>query len=131
MQLRLQQDDLPADVRDQIEMLLNIGQAEQANIAEGAPAQIDINIVNAMATYVVAGPVHHYHIGLRQAVILGGGRVFTGIDPDLGPHVTAAAVAGLKRYIVENFPAQAGGHRNSFKRRRGKTPKKTRYTRRA
>jgi hypothetical protein len=132
MQLRLHQDDdLPDELPGEIESLLNIALAEQANIPEGAPAQIDVNIVNAMATYAIGNPQRDYRRQLRNAVILGGGRVFRAIDPDLTPPVTAAAVDALKLWIVGNLPGQAGGHRNSFKRRRGKTPKKTRHTRRA
>ena len=132
IEFRLQHAALPAEVHDQIEMLLNIARAEQVNIPEGGPAQIDINLINALAAYAVASPAQlHPRRHLIEGVTLGGGRVFRAIDPDLGPHITAEHVAALKSYIVTNIPAQAGGHRNSFKRRRGKTPKKTRYTRRS
>jgi hypothetical protein len=118
---------LDNDVIEELEMLRDVAQADDANIPEGGSGLIDINLVNAFAKLSILTGNILWKNSLAAAVGSGGGRVFRGIDPDLGPEHDAALRA-LTVYIAGRL-APAGGSK-SFRRRRGKTPKKTRLTRR-
>jgi len=136
----LERNHMADSSREKIEILISIARAELAGLPEGQPAYIDLNLVNATATYALA--VAGAERGLATAILvnavaLGGATVYNGIDPDIGPE-NVDALAQLKRDVAAAAapapaaaPAQGGRKNQSFRRRRGRTLRKTRYTRRA
>ena len=124
---RLDHINLDAAVRDQLEILRDVAQVDDANIPEGGAAVIDINLANAFAMLSILNGDVVWKNSLAAAIMAGGGRVRRGIHFGLGREHDAALDA-LTLYIAGRL-APAGGSK-SFRRRRGKTPKKTRLTRR-
>jgi hypothetical protein len=124
---RLDNEHLANAVREDLELLRAVAFADDANIEQGGNAVIDLNLVNAFAKLSVLTGNMLWTNSLAAAVHHGGGRVFSGIDPELGPEHQAALNA-LTLYIAGRVAPAGGAH--SFRRRRGKTPKKTRLTRR-
>ena len=105
--------------------MLDIGRAEQANIPEGQPGFIDVNLLNAIVTLSILhqGPAAVLETFVVDAVRLGGGRVIQMIDPDLNnlhPN-PAQAIAEFKRVLRMRLPqAQAQAHGGVRKTRRVK-----------
>jgi hypothetical protein len=110
---------------EQLQVLLDIGRAEQANIPEGQPSFIDVNLLNAIVilSMLHQGPQAVLDRFVTDAVRLGGGRVIQMIDPDLDNLIPnpAAAIAEFKRVLrMRLAQEQAAAHGGARKTRRVK-----------
>jgi hypothetical protein len=121
--------DLPA-LAEQLQVLLDIGRAEQANIPEGQPSFIDVNLLNAIVilSMLHQGPQAVLDRFVTDAVRLGGGRVIQMIDPDLDNLMPnpAPAIAEFKRVLrmrlaQEQAQAPHGGARKTRRVKKGIT----------
>jgi hypothetical protein len=126
---------LAEEYLEKLQNLLDIARFEQADIPEGQPGLIDVNLVNALAILTIVTHEEYWRSNLFRGIVLGGRRVLNAIDPDLGP-LYQDVVTELKselegmQYPVQPVQGAVGGTRSSFRRRRGKPLKKSRQTRR-